>query len=179
MPRSTAKSANPTPPAAKAAKAGEPVPASPPSGATTGGGTDGATAAKAAPVKATAAKAAAKAPPEPAAEPAGDGAIPRPRKTAGKAARPKPPAALTVTLSYTDGEWLVGAVQGSKTLAKPYLIRPAEALKMVSLLDVPGVQEAVEQIVSAERTDAQQHADRLRAELAEIEAKLAELTDLK
>lgn len=99
----------------------------------------------------------------------------RPRRAA-KAAKPKGPAGLTVTVSYQGGEWTVAAHQGSKALAKPYLIKPAEALKMVALLDVPGVQEAVEQIIAAERSQAQEHAQRLRAELAEIEAKLAELT---
>jgi hypothetical protein len=83
-----------------------------------------------------------------------------------------------VTLAYADGEWTVGATQGSKALAKPYVIKPAEALKMVSLLDVPGVHDAVEHIVTAERTEAQAQADRLRAELAEIEARLAELREV-
>jgi hypothetical protein len=108
-------------------------------------------------------------------EPAGrEGA---PARKAAKAARPKPPPGLTVTVAYTEGEWTVAAQQGTKALAKPYVIRPAEALKMVALLDVPGVQEAVEAIVASERAEAQQQAQRLRAELAEIEAKLAELTD--
>jgi hypothetical protein len=82
-----------------------------------------------------------------------------------------------VTLAYADGEWTVAAAQGAKALAKPYVIRPAEALRMVSLVDVPGVQEAVEQIMSVERAEAEQQAERLRAELAEIEARLAELRD--
>jgi hypothetical protein len=102
---------------------------------------------------------------------------PAPRK-AGRPAKVKPPAALTVTLAYTDGEWTVAATQGSRALAKPYVIKPAEALKMVALLDVPGVQEAVEQIVAAERAVAQEHAERLRSQLAEVEAKLAELGEL-
>jgi hypothetical protein len=116
------------------------------------------------------------APQEPVAAPAAaeQSAAPAARK-ATKAARPKPPAGLTVTLAYTEGEWTVAAQQGSKALAKPYVIKPTEALKMVSLLDVPGVQEAVEAIVANERAEARQHAERLRAELAEIEAKLAEL----
>jgi hypothetical protein len=118
-------------------------------------------------------------PPAPAAgaEPdeAGPAARPEPARKAARPARPKPPAALTVTLAYTDGEWTVAATQGSKALAKPYLIKPAEALRMVALLDVPGVQEAVEQIVAAERAAAQQQAQRLRDQLAEVEAKLAEL----
>jgi hypothetical protein len=96
---------------------------------------------------------------------------------AKKAAKPKAPPSLTVTLSYAEGEWTVAANQGAKALAKPYLIKPAEALKMVSMLDVPGVHEAVEEIVSAARAEAEQQADRLRAELAEIEARLAELSE--
>jgi len=107
----------------------------------------------------------------------GDGVTaPAPRKAASaRQGKTKPAAALTVTLAYGDGEWTVAAAQGSKVLAKPYVIRPAEALRMVSLVDVPGVQEAVEQILTAERTEARQQAERLRAELAEVEARLAEL----
>ncbi|WP_433797602.1 hypothetical protein [Actinoplanes sp. CA-252034] len=111
---------------------------------------------------------------------------PAPRKSeeevpvtaARKAARPvkaKPGPSLTVTLAYGEGEWTIAANQGAKALARPYVIRPAEALKMVSLIDMPGVQEAVDQIMAAERAEAEQQAQRLRAELAEVEARLAEL----
>ena len=48
---------------------------------------------------------------------------------------------------------------------------------MVALVDVPGVQEAVEQILATERAEAEQQAEKLRAELAEIEARLAELRE--
>ncbi|WP_305783328.1 hypothetical protein [Symbioplanes lichenis] len=108
---------------------------------------------------------------------AGGQVAPAPRKAPGKTAKPKPPPGLTVTLAYTDGEWTVAANQGAKALAKPYVIRPAEAMRMVALVDVPGVQEAVEQIVAAERAEAEQQAEKLRAELAEIEARLQELRD--
>ena len=113
----------------------------------------------------------------PTAEPAAAPPEAKPARRAAKSARPKGPASLTVTLAYADGEWTVAATQGSKALAKPYVIRPAEALKMVGLLDVAGVQEAVEQIVAAERAEAEAQAQKLRAELAEIEARLAELRD--
>ncbi|MFJ8689416.1 hypothetical protein [Micromonospora wenchangensis] len=96
-----------------------------------------------------------------------------------KVAKPKGPAGLTVTLAYADGEWTVAAQQGAKALAKPYVVKPAEALRMVALVDVPGVQEAVEQILSAERSEAEQQAEKLRAELAEIEARLAELREAR
>jgi hypothetical protein len=110
-------------------------------------------------------------------EPGAAVAPPAPRKASARAAKPKPPPGLTVTLAYTDGEWTIAANQGSKALAKPYVVKPSEAMRMVQLVDVPGVQEAVEQIVSAERAEAEQQAERLRAELAEIEARLAELRD--
>jgi hypothetical protein len=98
-------------------------------------------------------------------------------KRPAKAAKVKAPPGLTVTLAYADREWTVAAQQGQKALAKPYVIRPADALRMVSLLDVPGVHEAVEAIISAERADAEGQAQRLRAELAEVEARLSELAD--
>jgi hypothetical protein len=97
---------------------------------------------------------------------------------AAKTAKPKPakaPASLVVTLSYADREWTIGAMQGAKALAKPYVIRPAEALRMVALIDVPGVHEAVESIIANERAEAEGRAQRLRSELAEIETRLAEL----
>jgi hypothetical protein len=117
----------------------------------------------------------------PTAEPAEPAEPRKPVKRAAKSARagkPKPPASMTVTIAYEAGEWTVAAHQGSKTLAKPYLIRSTEALRMVAMLDVPGVHEAVEQIVTAELTEAQRRADTLRSELAEVEARLAELRDV-
>ncbi|MGW5555780.1 hypothetical protein ACWER9_00960 [Micromonospora sp. NPDC003944] len=102
-----------------------------------------------------------------------------PARRAVKAVKPKGPAGLTVTLAYADGEWTVAAQQGTKALAKPYVVKPAEALKMVALVDVPGVQEAVEQILGTERAEAEQQAEKLRAELAEIEARLAELREAR
>jgi hypothetical protein len=102
----------------------------------------------------------------------------KPAKTpARKAVRGRAPVSLTVTLSYTDGQWMVAAQQGGKALAKPYVIKAAEALRMVGMLDVPGVHDAVEEIVSAARAEAEAAADKLRAELAEIEERLAELRE--
>ena len=46
---------------------------------------------------------------------------------------------------------------------------------MVGLIELPEVREAVEDVVTAARAEAEQEAERLRAELAEIESRLAEL----
>jgi hypothetical protein len=110
--------------------------------------------------------------------PASDRERPARKVSAPRQPKVKAPPSLTVTLSYTDGDWFVGAQQGSKSLAKPYVIKAGEALRMVGLLDVPGVHEAVEQIIAAERAEANAHAERLRTELAEIEARLADLPKL-
>ncbi|WP_027660403.1 hypothetical protein [Salinispora fenicalii] len=124
--------------------------------------------------------------PPPAARAVGEDASARPVESAKparraakpvKAAKAKGPAGLTVTLAYAEGEWTVAAQQGAKVLAKPYVVKPAEALRMVGLVDVSGVQEAVEQILAAERTQAEQQAEQLRSELAEVEARLAELRE--
>jgi hypothetical protein len=106
---------------------------------------------------------------------------PRKQTPAGAARKPKgkPSPALAVTLAYAEGEWTVAAAQGSKTLARPYVVKPAEAMRMVALVDVPGVQEAVEQIVAAEQAEAEEQAERLRAQLAEVESRLAELRDAR
>jgi hypothetical protein len=119
-------------------------------------------------------------PAKPEVKPAATAAAPAPaprKPAAAKAAKPKPGPGLSVALAYTDGEWTVAANQGAKALAKPYVIKPAEAMKMVALVDVPGVQEAVEQILAGERAEAQQQAERLRAELAEVEARIQELDE--
>jgi hypothetical protein len=99
------------------------------------------------------------------------------RPAARAATRPKPPAALTVTLAYTAGEWTLGAMQGAKAIAKPYPVKPSAALRLVSMMDIAGLPEAVERIVAAERVQAQREADRLRAQLAELEARLVELAE--
>jgi hypothetical protein len=165
---------SPTPPSAAPAKSATAVDGAGPKKAAAATKAAAAPAAKAAaePVKAAPAPATEAA----AVDPAGDGRAEK-RAPARKAAKPKPPPSLTVTLAYAEGEWMVGATQGSKTLAKPYLIKPAEALKMISMLDVPGVREAVEDIVSAARQEAERQAERLRAELADVESRLAELRD--
>lgn len=85
---------------------------------------------------------------------------------------------LSVTLTHEDGHWTVQAHRGAKVLVKPAPVRASDALKMVGMLDVPPVRAVVEEIVEAARVEAEQQAERLRRELAEVEAALADLNDL-
>jgi hypothetical protein len=102
-------------------------------------------------------------------------AAPAPKAPARKAAKAKAPAALAVTVAYTDGAWTVAAQQGNRVVAKPTSIRAGEALRLIGQLELPDLQAAADEIVAADRVAAERDADRLRAELAEIEARLADL----
>lgn len=94
------------------------------------------------------------------------------RKPAGKRAPD-----LTVTLAHHEGHWTVSAARGARILVKPTSVRAADALRMVGQLESPAVADAVDEIVSAARVEAQEQAERLRQQLAEVEAALADLTD--
>lgn len=84
-----------------------------------------------------------------------------------------------MTVAYAEGTWTVAASQGTRTISRPQPIRAAEALRLVAMLDAPAVHDAVEHIIAAEKATAEQKAQRLRTELAEIEARLAELRDAR
>ena len=108
-------------------------------------------------------------------KPTGHAAALAPKAPARKAAKAKVPAALALTLAYTDGAWTIAVQQGNRVLAKPTQIRASEALKLIGQLALPDVQAAADEIVAADRVAAERDADRLRAELAQIEARLADL----
>ena len=110
----------------------------------------------------------------PTASPAGAAAAKsRPARKPGGKRSPE----LTVTLGHHEGQWTVQASRGARVVVKPSPVRAADALKMVNLLDSPGVAEAVDEIVAAARAEAEDQAARLRRELAEVEAALADLSD--
>jgi hypothetical protein len=90
----------------------------------------------------------------------------------------KRPAELTVALTWHDGQWTVQATRGARTVAKASPVRAADALRMVGMLESPAVHEVVAEIVESARADATEQAERLRQQLAEVEAALADLEDL-
>ncbi|GAA4894981.1 hypothetical protein LX16_1592 [Stackebrandtia albiflava] len=105
---------------------------------------------------------------------AGEGAVaPAPRK---KTAKAKQAPELSVTLSWKDGEWSVGASKGTKVIAKPVPVKAATAVEMVQSLDSPAVAAVVEEIVEQQRQETADEAERLRQQLAAVEARLAELS---
>src|SRR4051794_2172804 len=104
---------------------------------------------------------------------AADKATPKARKAIRK------PGELTVTVHFKDGEWTVQAQRGARVLGKPTPVPAAAALWMVSALETPAVHDVVEEIVEATKAEAEEAAERLRAQLEEVENTLADLEDLE
>jgi hypothetical protein len=88
------------------------------------------------------------------------------------------PARLTVTLAYANGQWIVEVRRGRALLGSRHLVKSAEAMNMLAVLDVPGVQDSVEKALTVDQVEATRQADRMRQELAELEARLAGLTEM-
>jgi MFS family permease len=88
------------------------------------------------------------------------------------------PARLSVTLAYANGQWLVEVRKGRALLGSRHLVKTAEAMSMLASLDVPGVRSSVEEALAVDQTEATRQAERMRSELAELEAKLAGLSEM-
>jgi hypothetical protein len=67
---------------------------------------------------------------------------------------------------------------GRRRLVSRQAIKPAEALEVVDLLDVPGLHGEVEQTVAADQDYARQHAEELRGELDQLETRMAGMSAL-
>jgi hypothetical protein len=88
------------------------------------------------------------------------------------------PARLTVTLAYANGQWIVEVRRGRALLGSRHLVKSADAMNMLAVLEVPGVQDSVEKALTVDQVEASRQADRMRMELAELEARLAGLTEM-
>jgi hypothetical protein len=104
-----------------------------------------------------------------------------PAKSAPRAARGRrrgaatPPVTITIASSGSAAElaWNVTVSRGARAVAKGVEIPPGAVTRIAQLLDVPAVTEAVDEVNSAALAVAQDRAERLRAELAELDAILA------
>lgn len=96
-----------------------------------------------------------------------------------KAARPRAAAAkhpeLSITLTYEDGEWSVAATRGARTVVKGAKVAHSNALAMCQASGSDEVAEVVDEVVEKIRSEAAEEASRLRRQLEEAEARLAEL----
>lgn len=91
---------------------------------------------------------------------------------------PKLTGRLAVTLAYADGQWLVEVRRGRALLGSRHAVGSAEALSMLSLLNVPALSRGVEAALVNDKTEASRQVDRVRGELAELEAKLTGLNEM-
>ncbi|GAA2326106.1 hypothetical protein GCM10009853_100680 [Glycomyces scopariae] len=96
-----------------------------------------------------------------------------------KTARPRAAAAkhpeLQVILTYEDGEWSVAASRGARTVVKGAKVAHTNALAMCQAAGAVEVEEVVSEVVEKIRSEAAEEAARLRRQLEEAEARLAEL----
>lgn len=96
-----------------------------------------------------------------------------------KAARPRAATAkhpeLSITLTYEDGEWSVAATRGARTVVKGAKVAHSNALAMCQAAGSDEVAEVVDEVVEKIRSEAAEEASRLRRQLEEAEARLAEL----
>jgi len=91
---------------------------------------------------------------------------------------PKLTGRLAVTLAYADGQWLVELRRGRALLGSRHAVGSAEALSMLALLNVPALSHGVEAALATDQSEASRQVDRVRGELAELEAKLTGLNEM-
>ncbi|THV33465.1 DUF6319 family protein [Glycomyces buryatensis] len=82
---------------------------------------------------------------------------------------------LTITLTYEDGEWAAAAAKGARTIVKGAKVSHSAALAMCAASESPDIDVLVSEVVEKIRSEAAEEAARLRRQLEEAEAKLAEL----
>ncbi|HKD97928.1 MAG TPA: hypothetical protein VKB69_10045, partial [Micromonosporaceae bacterium] len=116
----------------------------------------------------------------------------RPERPAGAAGPDEPTKALepthpryagittwiAVTLVYTDGAWTVEVEHKDGVKEGTHDVRPADALRAIDLLDVPGVREEVEKAITDDQARAEKEAQRLRDELGGVGAKLTAINEM-
>jgi MFS family permease len=101
-----------------------------------------------------------------------------PAPAAGLTGAAKLTARVTVTLAYANGEWIVQVRNGRALLGSRHLVKPAEALDLLSRLDLPGVRGSIERALTSDQIEAASQAERMRGQLAEVESKLANVTEM-
>jgi hypothetical protein len=91
-------------------------------------------------------------------------------KTASTARRAAAVPTVTITLASAGSSWSVSASRGARVTAKKVSVAPGVVTAIAALLNNHDVEEAVAAVNGAALGEAEARADKLRAELAEVEA---------
>jgi hypothetical protein len=104
-------------------------------------------------------------------------AAPAPAKAAATSAARRrkagAPPKVNVTVSSSGASWTVSATRGPKAIVRNVPVPPGVITALAELLDQPALIEAVAEINETALAEAQDRAEQLRAELAQLEAVLA------
>jgi hypothetical protein len=100
------------------------------------------------------------------------GAPARAKAPAGSPRRAAPVPAVTVTIASAGSSWSVTAHRGARVVVKKAPVSPGVVAAVAALLNQPGVEDAVAAVNDTARGEAEARAEKLRAELAEVEAVL-------
>ena len=97
------------------------------------------------------------------------------QRAASRSTRSKPPTAVTLTLRFGDGAWTAEAMRGSRRVGgKAVPVRPGAVAALADLIDDAQVSSLIGETVEACRSEVEERAASLRAELAAAEAALKE-----
>ncbi len=94
------------------------------------------------------------------------------RPTGQKARKAKPPAPLTVTLRFANGQWTAEAGRGARRLARPAPIKPGAVSALADHLADDVLRTALVETVEACRAQIEEQAAALRQQLDAAEASL-------
>jgi hypothetical protein len=112
-------------------------------------------------------------PSDTASERGSSGAPARAKAPAGSPRRAAPLPAVTVTIASAGSSWSVTAHRGARVVVKKTPVSPGVVAALAALLNQPGVEDAVAAVNDTARGEAEARAEKLRAELAEVEAVLS------
>lgn len=92
-----------------------------------------------------------------------------------RAARRKPPGPVSLTLRFADGRWTAEAARGGKRVGgKAVPVRAGAVAALAELIDDEHVSGLIAETVEACRSEVEERAAHLRAQLAEAEQALRE-----
>jgi hypothetical protein len=92
------------------------------------------------------------------------------RKTTAARPQAAKPAPVTLTIASTGADWTVSAGRGSRSLLARTAVTPGTVTAIAELLGDPAVVQAVAAVNDTARSEAEARAERLRAELAAVQA---------